>query len=219
MVVSPIRVESKKRLRAPPVSPKAVKASEEFLGQRDNDARRASHVAESVPVLVLDHLTDEFGAAGAQASDSVVDAFDCKHDAPEAQRVRRGDRRFDLDQFWIAKLRQLKPPVPIWGPHHYDVDLDTFEPVDAVRPRALDRHLAFDRHAERGEKSDSGGKVVDDDADVVQPLDRHVPSIAGAVRGPGVYSRIRRFRDSVTRLGPGRGTERVSRMAELDERR
>ena len=113
----------------------------------------------------------------AQASDSVVDAFDCKHDAPEAQRVRRCDRRFDLDQFWIAKLRQLKPPVPIWGPHHNDVNLNTFEPIDAVHPRALDRHLAFERHAERGEKSDSGCKVVDDDADVVQSLDRHVPSI------------------------------------------
>jgi len=31
----------------------------------------------------------------------------------EAQRVRGCDRRFDLDQLWIAKLRQLKPPVPI----------------------------------------------------------------------------------------------------------
>ena len=49
------------------------------------------------------------------------------------------------------------------------VDLDTFEPVDAVHPRALDRHLAFERHAERGEKSDSGCKVLDDDADVGLP--------------------------------------------------
>src|SRR6476646_7672174 len=123
-----------------------------------------------------------FGAVGAQASDSVVDAFDCKHDAPEAQRVRRCDCRFDLDQLWIAELRQLKPPVPIWGPHHHDVDLDTFEPVDAVHPRAFDRRLAFARHAERGEKSASGCQVVDDDADVVQSLDRHVPSITEAVR-------------------------------------
>src|SRR5689334_6194015 len=29
---------------APPVSPKAVNASDEFLGQRDDDARGASHV-------------------------------------------------------------------------------------------------------------------------------------------------------------------------------
>jgi hypothetical protein len=41
--------------------------------------------------------------------------------------------------------------------------LNTFEPVDAVHPRALDRRLAFERHAERGEKSDSGCKVVDDE--------------------------------------------------------
>src|SRR5262249_58336470 len=90
-----------------------VNASEKFLGQRDDDACRTSHVAESVLVLVLGHLADEFGAAGAQASDCVVNAFDCKHDAAEAQCVRRCDRRFDLDQSWIAKLRQLKPPVPV----------------------------------------------------------------------------------------------------------
>ena len=70
--------------------------------------------------------------------------------------------------------------MPIWGPHHNDVDLNTFEPVDPVHPRAFDRHLAFERQAERGEKSDSGCKVVDDDADMVQSLDRHVPSIAEA---------------------------------------
>src|SRR6476660_5262608 len=97
-------IESKERLGAT-VSPKAVNASEEFLGQRDDDARRASHVAESVLVFVLGHLADECGAVSAQASDSVVNAFDRKHDAPKAQRVRRGDRRFDLDQLWMAKLR------------------------------------------------------------------------------------------------------------------
>src|SRR4030095_16338317 len=171
---------SRRMPRAPSVSPKAVNASEEFLGQRDDDARRGSHVAESVLVLVLGHLADEFGAVGAQASDSVVDAFDRKHDAPEARSIRRLGPRFDLDQFWIAKLRQLKPPVPIRGPHHNDVDLNIFYPVDAVHPRALDRHLAFFRHAEHGEKSDSGGKVVDDDAYVIQSLDSHVPSIAGS---------------------------------------
>src|SRR5438128_12216922 len=48
--------------RAPPVSPKAVNASEEFLGERDNDARKASHVAESVLVLVLNTLYDVLGA-------------------------------------------------------------------------------------------------------------------------------------------------------------
>src|SRR5215210_2899118 len=160
----------------------AVNASEELFSQRYDDAPWTPHVAEPVQVLVLGHFADEFGAVGAQASDSVVDAFDCKHDAPEAQRVRRCDRRFDLDQFWIAKLRQLKPPVPIWGPHHNDVDLDTFEPVDAVHPLSLYRRLTLQLQTELGKESDSGCKVVDDDADVVQSLDRHVPSIGEAER-------------------------------------
>jgi len=156
---------------------------EELLGQRDDDARRASHVTESVLVLVLGHLADELGAVGAEASDSVVDAFDGKHDAPEAQRVRRCDRRFDLDQLWIAKLRQLKPPVPIRGPHHNDVDLHIFEPVHVVHPISLDRRLTLLLQTERGEKSDSDCKVIDDDADVIQSLDRHIPCIAEAMRG------------------------------------
>src|SRR5258705_3951576 len=54
-------------------------------------------------------------------------------------------RRFDLDQSWIAKLRQLKPPVPIWGPHHNDVDLNTFEPVDAVHPASWSQWMTDGR--------------------------------------------------------------------------
>ena len=183
----------------------AVNTSDEFLGQRDDDARRASHIAKSVHVLVLGHLADEFGAALAQASHGVVEVFDCKHNAPQAQRVRRCDRRFDLDQFWVTKLRQLKLPVPIWGLHHHDIDLDTFDPVDAVHPRTLDPHLAFGGHAERGEKSDSGCQVVNDDADVVQSLDRHVPSIAE------IAEALRAGARAHVRGGPGRPISRVGR--------
>src|SRR5918996_1783935 len=165
----------------------ALTASEELFSQRYDDAPWSPHVAEAVHILVLGHFAEEFGAeVGAHRSDSLLDAFDRKHHAPEAQRVRRGDRRFDLDQFWIAKLRQLKALVPIWGPHHNDVDLDTFEPVDAVHPLSLDRRLTLQLQTELGKESDSGCKVVDDDAYVVQSLDRHVPSIGEAERdGPG----------------------------------
>src|SRR5215216_6004150 len=162
----------------------AVNPSEELFSQRYDDAPWTPHVAQPVQVLVSGHFADEFGAVGAHASDSLLDAFDCKHDAPEAQSVRRCDRRFDLGQFWIAKLRQLKLPVPIWGPHHNDVDLDTFEPVDAVHPLSLDRRLTLQLQTELGKESDSGCKVVDDDADVVQSLDRHFPTI-GEAEGDG----------------------------------
>src|ERR687889_903865 len=166
----------------------ALNASEELLSQRYDDAPRTPHVAQPVQVLVLGHFAHEFGAeVGAHASDSVLHAFDCKHHAPEAQRVRRCDRRFDLDQFWIAKLRQLKAPVPIWGAHHNDVDLDTFEPVDAVHPLSLYRRLTLLLQTELGKESDSGSKVLDDDAYVVQSLDRHVRSIGQEAErdGPG----------------------------------
>src|SRR5918993_2066331 len=147
----------------------ALNASEELFSQRYDDAPWSPHVAQPVEVLVLGHFADEFGAeVGAHRSDSVLDAFDCKHHAPQAQRVRRCDRRFDLHHFWIAKLRQLKVPVPIWGAHHNDVHLDTFEGVDAVHPLSLYRRLTLLLQTELGKESDSGCKVVDHDAYVVQ---------------------------------------------------
>jgi hypothetical protein len=164
----------------------ALNASEELFSQRYDDAPWTPHVAQPVQVLVLGHFADEFSAVGAHASDSVLDAFDCKHDAPEAQRVRRCDRRFDLHQFWIAKLRQLKAPVPIWGPHHNDVDLDTFEGVDAVHPLSLYRRLTLLLQTELGKESDSPCKVLDDDAYVVQSLDRHLPSIGQEAERDGL---------------------------------
>src|ERR671913_199030 len=162
----------------------ALNASEELFSQRYDDAPWTPHVAQPVQVLVLGHFAHEFGAeVGAHASHSLLHAFDCKHHAPQAQRVGRCDRRFDLHQFWIAKLRQLKPPVPIWGAHHNDVDLDTFEPVDAVHPLSLDRRLTLQLQTELGKESDSGCKVVDDDAEVVQSLDRHFPTVGEAEGG------------------------------------
>jgi hypothetical protein len=165
----------------------ALNPSEELFSQRYDDAPWTPHVAQPVQLLVLGHFAHEFGAeVGAHASHSLIDALDCKHHAPKAQRVRRCHRRFDLHQFWIAKLRQLKVPVPIWGAHHNDVDLDTFEPVDAVHPLSLYRRLTLLLQTELGKESDSGLKVLDDDAYVVQSLDRHLPSIGEAQRdGPG----------------------------------
>ena len=161
----------------------ALNASEELFSQRYDDAPWTPHVAQPVHILVSGHFAEEFGAeVGAHRSHSLIDAFHCKHHAPQAQRVRRCHQRFDLHQFWIAKLRQLKAPVPIWGLHHNDVHLDTFYPVDAVHPLSLYRSLTLLLQTELGKESDSGSKVLDDDAYVVQSLDRHVLSIGEAER-------------------------------------
>jgi hypothetical protein len=79
--------------------------------------------------------------------------------------------------------------VPIGGAHHNDVDLDTSEPVDAVHAGAFDRLLAFDRRAEGGQEGNGGWEVVDDDADMVHSLDRHVPRVLGLLTRPRLFGR------------------------------
>jgi len=71
------------------------------------------------------------------------------------------------------ELRQLEPAVAVRGPHHRDVDPDAVEPVEAVHLTSLDRRLALQLHAELEEELLGGLEVVDDDADVVHPLNRH----------------------------------------------
>jgi hypothetical protein len=82
--------------RDPPVSPKTVKASEEFLGQRDDNDRRASRLAELVQVLVPGHLADEFGAS--------------KPSARSFQAIQRGCR------LWSS------PRCGVWSPFLPTVD-------------------------------------------------------------------------------------------------
>jgi hypothetical protein len=72
------------------------------------------------------------------------------------------------------ELRQLEPAVAVRCPHHRDVDPDAVEPVDPVDRLSLDRRPALQLHAELDEERDRRLEVVDDDAHVVHPLDRHV---------------------------------------------
>src|SRR5205814_2104846 len=55
-----------------------------------------------------------------------------------------------------------------------DLGPDAVQADRLVRARALDLSLAFQFHAELGEERDGGVQVVDDDGDVVHPLNGHV---------------------------------------------
>jgi hypothetical protein len=55
--------------------------SAELLGERNDDAVGATEVAEAVHILILRHLTDEFGAVRLHAGDDVVEVVDREHDA------------------------------------------------------------------------------------------------------------------------------------------
>src|SRR3712207_6334268 len=155
------------------------KGFSELLGQSDDDALRATQEAEPVDVLVLRDLADEFGTVAAQAGNDVVDVVDSEHDAAYAQRVRRRAFRLGSDRRRRVELRQLNPAVAVRGPHHGDVGADVVEPDDAVHPTPLDRRLAFQLHTEFGEERFGSLKVVDNDENVVHPLNRHVLILQG----------------------------------------
>ena len=77
---------------------------------------------------------------------------------------------WDIGDF--SELGQLKPDVPVRSQHHGDLDSDIVEADDIVHSMSLDGRLTFhlqsDLHEERG-----SCREVDDDSDVVHPLDRH----------------------------------------------
>src|SRR5438309_1147452 len=149
-------------------------ASADLFGQGDDDARGAAEVAEPEDALVLRHLAEEFGAVGAQPGDGVMDVVDSEHDAMQAQRVGRRVLRLGADRRGGVVPGQLQLAVAVRGPHHRDVAPDAVESDGAVRPKAFDLPLAFKLHAELGEERDSRVQVVDDDGDVVHPLNGHV---------------------------------------------
>jgi hypothetical protein len=76
--------------------------------------------------------------------------------------------------------------VAIRGPHHRDLGPDAVQADGGVRHQALDLPLAFQFHAELGEERDGGVQVVDDDPDVVHPLNGQVRQHTDAAsRQPG----------------------------------
>ncbi len=64
--------------------------------------------------------------------------------------------------------------MAVRGLQHGDLRPDAVEPHDAVHPAALDRPLTLQLESEFDEELDCGREVVNHDADVVHPSDRHV---------------------------------------------
>jgi hypothetical protein len=63
------------------------------------------------------------------------------------------------------------------------------EPDDTVHPTSLDRRLALQLHTKFDKERNSSLKVVDDNAHVVHPLNRHggSPSSSRGLSWPQVY--------------------------------
>ena len=73
---------------------------------------------------------------------------------------------------------KFEPPVAVRRSHHGDLDALVSQSSDAPSPLSFDRGLAFELEAELAKEGDRRREVVDDDAYVVHPLDRHVPNLA-----------------------------------------
>ena len=86
--------------------------SADLLGERDEDALRATDITEPIAVLVLHQLANQFGTVGAEPGNDIIDVFDGKHDATYAQRVRRGVVRLSAVSRRPPELRQLNTPWP-----------------------------------------------------------------------------------------------------------
>jgi hypothetical protein len=67
------------------------------------------------------------------------------------------------------------------------VELRQLKPTVTVRPASFDWRLALQLHAKLDKERSSSLKVVDNDADVVHPVNRHIPRHKKAARPDGRY--------------------------------
>src|SRR4051812_13723891 len=114
----------------PGLSITSTRASGDSLGQPDENALGASHVAEPVHVFVLDHLVDDLRTVLAEPGERVVEVVDGEHDAEVAEGVHRGvpvigDRRRR------EEAREFDPAVAVRRTHHGDLDALVTQSSDA----------------------------------------------------------------------------------------
>src|SRR5436305_9227391 len=145
----------------------------DLLAQSDDDAFRPADVAKPIRVLVLHHFAYQLGPVGEQARDDSVDVFDGEHDATDAQRVHRGVHGPKPDRVGRVELVELDATVAVRGPHQCEGGANVLEPDQAVDRRTLDLRLAFELEAEFDEERLGRLEVVNNDENVVHPLNRH----------------------------------------------
>src|SRR4051795_6888272 len=112
------------------LTPERVWASADLLGQPDENALRASDVAEPIHVFVLDHFVYELRAVLAEPGQRIVEVVDREHDAEVAEGVYGrvpviGDRRRR------EKARDFDPAVAVRHTHHGGLDALVAQSSDA----------------------------------------------------------------------------------------
>jgi hypothetical protein len=119
-------------------------------------------------------FANELGPVGAHARNDLVDVIDGEHDATEAQRVHRRVHGPKPDCVGRVELVQLDAAVTIGRPHHREGGPDILEPNQLADQGPFDCRLALELEAQFDEERLDGFEIVDDEENVVHPLDRHV---------------------------------------------
>ena len=85
-----------------------------------------------------------------------------------------------------VERRQLDPAVAVRGPQEGDVRSDAVQPDELVHPFALDGCLALQFQAQFDEERDRSREILDHNAGVIHPVDRH----ATQCRGPRALTEV-----------------------------
>src|SRR5437764_8648112 len=80
----------------------------------------------------------------------------------------------------VEESGELEPAVAIRRAHHGNLDALIAESSDTSGPFSFDRRPPFDLEAEFAKEINRRSEVLDDDADVVHPFERHVSNLQGA---------------------------------------
>src|SRR5262249_34568245 len=99
------------------------------------------------------------------------------HDAQIAERIHRRGAMIG-DDGRGEEARQFEPAVPVWRAHHGDLNALIAEPGDTPGPLAFDHGAPFEFEARLAKAINRAAEVLDDDADIVHPLERHVSTYA-----------------------------------------
>src|SRR4029453_15056501 len=98
-----------------------------------------------------------------------------EREARDARGVHRRPRR-NAGGHRRVERRQLDPAVAVRGPHAGDVPPDAVQPDELVHPFTLDCCLALQFQAQFDEERDSSREILDHNAGVIHPVDRHATS-------------------------------------------
>ena len=81
---------------------------------------------------------------------------------------------------WLEEAGEFETAVAVWRAHHGNLDALIAKSGDTPCPLSFDRGAPFEVKAELLKERNRQLEVLDDDAHVIQPFDRHASNLQEA---------------------------------------